>query len=69
MKTCETCGNKYDKCLEIIKNQQSHFLIASNVLFKRWHQSASIVTAASLDMGWRQRMSFIAATIVRNQAE
>lgn len=25
MKTCETCGNKYDKCFEIIKSGQSHF--------------------------------------------
>jgi len=25
MKTCETCGNQYDKCFEIIKDLQSHF--------------------------------------------
>ncbi len=25
MKTCETCGNKYDKCFEIIHDGKSHF--------------------------------------------
>lgn len=24
MKTCETCGNAYDKCFEIIKEGKSH---------------------------------------------
>ena len=24
MNTCETCGNKYDKCFEIISNGKSH---------------------------------------------
>lgn len=24
MNTCETCGNKYDKCFEIISNGESH---------------------------------------------
>ncbi len=25
MKTCETCGNRYDKSFEIIENGNSHF--------------------------------------------
>ena len=47
MKTCETCGNQYDKCFEIISDGKSSFFDSFECAIQALAPTCPIASAAS----------------------
>lgn len=67
MKTCETCGNQYDKCFEIVQGGTSHYFDCFECAIHSLAPTCNHCNCRIIGHGLEGLESFTAAIIVRNR--